>query len=259
MIFHQPHNSKSNYNYNAVFYTKEKWDPHFHKNLELIYVIKGAVVCSVGSKTETLSEGDFGLSLSNEIHSYSPCENSQYWVGVFSEDYVRTFANKTQDKVGEGFRFRCADSVKDYLVANLITKESPPIYMLKSCLYAVCEEYSKQIDLKEKNLKDSETVFKITEYILKNHKNDISLSDISNLLGYDYHYVSRLFHSVFNMSFAEYLTSYRMGTAIALLDETDKAIADIAFESGFQSVRSFNNSFKNRYGTTPSAYRKIKK
>ena len=60
MIFHQPHNSKSNYNYNAVFYTKEKWDPHFHKNLELIYVIKGAVVCSVGSKTETLSEGDFG-------------------------------------------------------------------------------------------------------------------------------------------------------------------------------------------------------
>ena len=131
--------------------------------------------------------------------------------------------------------------------------------MLKSCLYAVCEEYSKQIDLKEKNLKDSETIFKITEYILKNHKNDISLSDISNLLGYDYHYVSRLFHSAFNMSFAEYLTSYRMGTTIALLDETDKTVADIAFESGFQSVRSFNNSFKNRFGTTPSAYRKTKK
>ena len=44
MIFHQPHNSKTNYNYNAFFYQKEKWDPHFHKNFEVIYVLEGICI-----------------------------------------------------------------------------------------------------------------------------------------------------------------------------------------------------------------------
>ena len=61
MIFHQSHNSKSSYNYNAFFYTNEIWDFHFHKNLELIYVEKGSVECTVNNTVYTLNPDDFGL------------------------------------------------------------------------------------------------------------------------------------------------------------------------------------------------------
>lgn len=44
MIFHQPHNSLNN-SFNAVLYTTEIWKQHFHKSLELVYVINGSLKC----------------------------------------------------------------------------------------------------------------------------------------------------------------------------------------------------------------------
>ena len=58
------------------------------------------------------------------------------------------------------------------------------------------------------------------------------------------------------MSFSDLLSLYRLEAAAALLDETDKKITEIAFESGFQSIRSFNNSFRAQFGMSPSEYKK---
>ena len=131
MIFHQPGNSRGNFNHNTYTYSDREYTSHFHKNLELIYVISGKVECMMAGKSDILCEGDFGLCLSNEIHSYSPRENSRYWVGVFSEDFVRTFAKKTQGKTGDTFKFRCDDSVRNYFIHNLVETNEPTVYMLK--------------------------------------------------------------------------------------------------------------------------------
>ena len=61
MIFHQAHNSLTNYNYNAYFYTDRLWDFHFHKNLELICVLEGNVKCIINNTEYCLSDGEFGL------------------------------------------------------------------------------------------------------------------------------------------------------------------------------------------------------
>ena len=58
------------------------------------------------------------------------------------------------------------------------------------------------------------------------------------------------------MTFNELLNMYRIETAIQLLDESDKKIVDVAYESGFQSVRTFNDCFKKHLGISPSEYRK---
>lgn len=68
--------------------------------------------------------------------------------------------------------------------------------------------------------------------------------------------MSIYFHSTFNISFTNFLNIYRLETAVKLLEETDKKITDIALESGFQSVRSFNNSFRLKFGISPSEYKK---
>ena len=128
--------------------------------------------------------------------------------------------------------------------------------LIKSALYSACDEYLKNNTLTDKNKKITENIAVITEYIEKNHTKDIKLSDIGRLLGYDYHYVSRYFHTVFNMSFSEFLTLYRLETATVLLEQSDKKLVDIAMESGFQSIRSFNDCFKSHFKITPSEYRK---
>lgn len=57
------------------------------------------------------------------------------------------------------------------------------------------------------------------------------------------------------MSFTDFLNLYRIETALRLLDETDKKITDIALESGFQSVRNFNEAFRKKIGISPSEYK----
>jgi AraC family transcriptional regulator of adaptative response / DNA-3-methyladenine glycosylase II len=47
----------------------------------------------------------------------------------------------------------------------------------------------------------------------------------------------------------------RTQLALRLLHETDLPITDIAFGSGFSSVRQFNDSMRDRYGRPPSALR----
>ena len=256
MISHQPHNSKSSYNYNAFFYTSETWDFHFHKNLELIYVVKGSVKCIINNTEYILNKGDYGLSLPYDIHSYIPNTDTIYWVGVFSEDYVRLFANHIRGKSAQGFAFKCSEGTNHLLQSTLICEDAPSIYILKACLYAICDAYLSAINLSEDINDKKINIILIAQYVSENHTKNITLKDISKLLGYDYNYVSRYFHTAFNMSFTNFLNIYRLETAIRLLEETDKKITDIALESGFQSVRSFNNSFRLKFGISPSEYKR---
>lgn len=255
MFFHQPINSLSANNYNARFYRETNIDFHFHKNFEILYVIKGSVRCVVNNKEEQLIPGDFGLCLSNEIHSYTPSENSLYWVCVFSADYVRVFSKQVSGKTGTSFKFRCSDSVKDFINDNLISETPPPVNMLKACLYAMCNEYLKYVELTDKNTEKAQIMSTIIDYVAEHHTENISLSDIANMLGLNYHYVSRYFNSIFNMPFNEFLNMHRLETAIQLLDESDKKLVDIAYESGFQSVRTFNDCFKKHFQISPSKYK----
>lgn len=254
MLFHQPTNSLSN-NFNARFYTTEIWNPHFHKSLELVYVIKGRLRCCSNGNEYLLKTDDFGLCFPYDIHSYKPEPETSYWVCVFSDDYVHDFAKIIRDKTGD-FKFNCNSSVTQFITESLIKNTKLTRLLIKASLYAVCDEYSKSVRLTDKNKKISENIALITDYVEKNHTKDIKLSDIGKLLGYDYHYVSRYFHSVFRMSFSEFLTLYRLETAINLMEQSDKKIVDIALESGFQSIRSFNDCFKSHFKMSPTEYKK---
>jgi len=254
MIFHQAHNSLGNFNYNLRLYEDEHWNSHFHKNLELICVLQGSVECTVNGTVHVLEPDTLGLCLPYDIHAYTPRPGSRYWVLVFSEDFVRYFSNIVQGKTADTFSFRCSDGVRGLLEQTLLGEGEPSICALKACLYGVCGEFLQAATLTESSGK-RQIFLTVTDYISKNYAGNITLNDIARLLGYNYNYVSRYFHSVFNMTFHDLLNLYRLENATQLLDETDKKIAEIAFESGFQSVRSFNNCFRSHLGVSPTEYK----
>ncbi len=256
MLFHQSANSSSNFNYNIEVYENDIWEHHFHKNLELIYVLNGTVECTVNDKVYGLNKGEFGLCLPYDIHSYIPKENTKYWVLVFSEDFVRYFSKKIVNKTAKGYSFCLKGEVKDYIIARLINNDNPTVFTLKSCLYAICEEYLLSVTLEDKNRNHLESVSRIVDFIAENHTQKITLSDVARELGYDYNYMSRHFKNIFNISFTDFINMYRLETAIKLLDETDNNITEIALESGFQSVRSFHSFFKKTMGISPTEYKK---
>ena len=257
MVYHQHFNSLSGYRHNAHFYTDEIFEHHLHKNLEFIYVLKGTINCTVNHIRYRLQVGDCGLCLPYDIHSIKPEENTQYWVLVFSEEYVRFFMNQITGKKGEGFCFRCEEEVDLYIRRKLIENPCLTVLTLKSCLYAVCEQFLSHISIVDRDQLKTEAITAIDEYVREHHRNNISLSDIAQKMGYDYHYTSRYFKNTFNMTFIEFINIYRLETAIRLLDETELSITEIAFESGFQSLRSFHHFFKKHTNTTPTQYRRM--
>ena len=84
----------------------------------------------------------------------------------------------------------------------------------------------------------------------------MTLAEIAESLGYEYCYFSRIFNKLFLMNFTDYINIYRFNAACAMLTETDMSVTDIAYESGFQSIRSFNNIFKSLSGVSPREYRR---
>ena len=254
MVSHQPHNSRGNYNYNMFFYETDIFEPHFHKNFELIYVLEGSISCKVDRSVFTLRKGEFGLCLPNDMHAIYPQDDSKYWVMVFSEDFVHAFAEQVKGKKAQGFPFLCNESVKAFVLHNLIYAKETSVYLLKSCLYAVCDEFKKSVPIEE--MHELQVADAICLFVENNHTQNISLKDLAQHLGYDYHYVSRYFHKMFAMSFVDFLNIYRIQTALNLLEDENKKIVNVAFESGFKSVRSFNNCFKKTVGMSPSQHRK---
>lgn len=203
-----------------------------------------------------MTAGDFGLYLPYDIHSYTPEKECNYWILVFSGDFVHSFSKGIVGKVGEGFVFRPGESIARYVKEQLISNPRPTKYIMKSCLYAICEEYLSAVPLIPKDAKKVEIIVRIADYVSEKHTTHISLKSIATEFGYDYNYMSRQFKKIFNMSFTNFVNSYRLETAIELLETTNASIVDIALNSGFQSVRSFNDFFQKHLNATPSKYRK---
>ena len=98
---------------------------------------------------------------------------------------------------------------------------------------------------------------RIVEYVEQNHRNNITLAKTAEILGYEYSYFSKIFNRIFSMNFNDYLNTYRFNDACQMLTETDMTITEIASESGFKSIRSFNYVFRKLSVTSPREYRNM--
>lgn len=255
MIFHQPGNSRGNYNYNSWTYSSKEYAPHFHKNMELIGVLEGTVSVTVNGVSKCMQKGQWALVLSNQIHSFRVEADSEIWVTVFSEEYVPVFAGQIQGKQGADYTFRLSEPVEG-MVKSKMLEGSCSRMMRKACLYAVCDEFLSQIPLEARQERATFLVGQLLDWISCNYTQDVSLRQAAALFGYEYHYLSRLLNRNFAINFTDLLTGYRVEHALRLLQETTLPITQIAERSGFQSIRSFNLSFKKYTGQTPAYYRK---
>ncbi|WP_223669598.1 DNA-3-methyladenine glycosylase 2 family protein [Kangiella shandongensis] len=88
--------------------------------------------------------------------------------------------------------------------------------------------------------------------------NQHSLESFSESLGISSRYLRKLFQQHLGMSPQSFANHHRLMLAKQLLHQTTLPITDIALSSGFNSVRRFNDSFKQTMKLSPSQLRKSK-
>lgn len=82
------------------------------------------------------------------------------------------------------------------------------------------------------------------------------ISDIANFLGCSERHLRRVFEEKYHVSPMEYLLTCRLLLAKNLLTDTVLPVTDIAYASGFGSLRRFNDAFKRKYNLAPTQLRK---
>jgi AraC family transcriptional regulator of adaptative response / DNA-3-methyladenine glycosylase II len=86
--------------------------------------------------------------------------------------------------------------------------------------------------------------------------NDASLEAIASQFELSSRQIRRIVHKELGVSPVQLLLTRRLLLAKRLLTETSLPITEIAFASGFSSLRRFNDAFNTRYGMAPSRLRK---
>ncbi|MBI4964556.1 MAG: DNA-3-methyladenine glycosylase 2 family protein [Desulfomonile tiedjei] len=102
----------------------------------------------------------------------------------------------------------------------------------------------------------SATVSRAIMLIRQGALNEGSLEDLAWKLGVGSRHLRRLFQTHIGASPKSLATTQKTLFAKKLLSETELPVTQIAFASGFGSIRRFNAAFSKIYGTTPSALRR---
>jgi AraC family transcriptional regulator, regulatory protein of adaptative response / DNA-3-methyladenine glycosylase II len=95
-------------------------------------------------------------------------------------------------------------------------------------------------------------IARIEEHAVSNGK----VSDLAGALGVSDRHLRRVTEAEFGVSPIELAQTQRLLLAKRLLSETSLKLTEIAFASGFGSVRRFNSLFKSRYGLNPRSIRR---
>lgn len=103
---------------------------------------------------------------------------------------------------------------------------------------------------------DASLVRAASEILLRDLRNPPALEELAKLVGTHEKRLSRVFRDNLGQTVFEYLRDTRLQTAQRFLVETSMGIGDIAEEIGFSTAGNFATAFRERFGITPSEWRR---
>lgn len=95
----------------------------------------------------------------------------------------------------------------------------------------------------------------IITYLEKHLKDEITVGDMADSMGYSESHFRALFRKISDISPVQFLQHLRIETAQRLIRERRLSLTEIAFEVGFNSSQYFSNVFKKQVGLSPREYR----
>jgi len=125
---------------------------------------------------------------------------------------------------------------------------------LADILNIVVERLSRRIFI-FRGVKHATTLRRAERYIQDNFTRKLSLAEVAAAAGLSPAYFSTVFKNEMGENFSDYLVRLRNELAARLLLGTERSLADIAADCGFEDQSWFSKTFKRYMGTSPGRYR----
>lgn len=234
--------------------------PHLHEAIEMVYVTEGSVELGVGQELYHLEKGDFGIVFPNVIHHYQVFESGRNRaVYLFAEPTF--FASYMEELQGCCPKIPIIKKDKispdiEYVVNQLVKQEEYNGRLAKAYVQIILAHVFTEMDIiSRETVGTDDIIYNAVEYVAKNFRDEITLEKMAYDLCVSKYVLSRMFAKTFHCNFNKYVNGIRLSYAQAILQDSKESITNIALDCGFESQRTFNRVFKERFKMTPREFR----
>lgn len=255
---------------------------HQHKEYELNFIQHAAGVKRiVGDSVEYIGDYDLVLIASEDLEhvwEQGKCSSahireitiqfpSQLFDANLLEKNQFDSIRKMLEKARHGLAFSMDTIMKVYSGLNQLSNEQDRFIQFLKFEYLLYE-LSLATDSRvlastsfahAGNDNESRRVLKIKQYINEHYKENLTLADLSSMVGMSPASFSRFFKQRTGRTLSEYIIDIRLGMAARILVDTTKNISEICYECGFNNLSNFNRIFKAKRGSTPKEFRALYK
>lgn len=253
----------------------ENYPPHWHTATEIIMPLQNSYTVVGARETFHLREYDILIMPAGELHELlAPTTGTRlilqfdpfllHSVQCFSGtmaflDYLRLITPEKSPLMYDRLRTLMLDVRDEYLSQKALNGAA--IYAKIIEMYVILGRNTMNAEALFPDVnsrKQKEYVGKLNivfEYINNHYAEDLDLDTISSIAGFSKYHFSRLFKQFTNQSFYEYLNQKRVKKAEALLLNPKLSITDVAMQTGFLSISTFNRIFKSIKDCTPSEFK----
>jgi AraC-like DNA-binding protein len=234
------------------------------KEYQIVYISNGNGFFEAnGMKPQLIEKGTIILLYPGVWHRYRPNENTgweEYWVG-FSGNYAfhlleQACFSPQNPIINVGFNnefLAIFSKLIDVTEKKEDTYRNFSSFLLIQLLGIV---YASALLSNQKRPKKEELIHEMLEDIHTNWNKTIDFEALSNRFNVSYAWFRKSFKEVLGTSPNQYQLMLKIRKAEALIRETNLTMAEIAYQSGFESEFYFSRLFKQKMNINASLLRK---
>jgi AraC-like DNA-binding protein len=249
---------------------------HFHPEYEIALVTRGEGKRYIGNHMEHYKVGDLTLLGANLPHCWKSDpidkENSGESIVIqFAGDFlgnelfekaelstIKEMLRKS--KRGILFNKAATEEIREKMVRISCEKNATRrLILLLEILndLSICTDYDLLTTENHLSVAPSEMerINPVLGYIIDHFKSEVSLTTAAGIANMTKNAFCKYFRKITGKTFIEVVIDYRLNYASQQLIHTDKRIADICFECGFNDVAHFSRMFKRKMNVSPLQYR----
>lgn len=248
--------------YHSVMPKSDLVPLHWHRSLEIIYVIHGELLFSFNGSQSIITDGQFLAIPSGVIHSVQNKPNESY-VSQIPINFIEQYLPNAEQTI---FKINKQSSEYD-TIANIFPKLEK-IYADKKTGYQLLFQanilillyslFTKFGAIEETENSQTDNLKEVLRYLNQHYSEKINIAEVAHIFSYNPNYISRLFKQQIGLTPVQYLYQIRINAFYHDVIETNHPIHELLLKNGLTNKRLALQHFKESYKLTPLQARKHK-
>lgn len=246
---------------------------HQHVEYELILFTEGSGMSFVGNQVGEFNTGDIFFLGSNLPHTFQKNGGQvtsavvvqfrdDFWGREFLSIPENRHIRQLLEAAGQGLKLQggCRQRLQPLIQQLEWAHHGSRLLLLLQCLDRMAEEkeyvtVSTQ-EVTQLNAKDKDSLEKVFQFTIDNFRDPIALPQVAAIACMSVPAFCNYFKRSTKKTYIDFLNEVRIGYACQLLQDTDKTVLDICYESGYNTMTNFHKQFLRIKQFTPLQYRK---